>query len=114
MSHQSGYAASVEAAKASLEAARAALSRDVAQAVTSANWSDFLRDKYDVEALIQQISEAAQSKDWVSSLHASADKTRAQQPQRGRPSKSQAKPLQKARQQTSADENGGAATATNA
>jgi hypothetical protein len=83
-----GYAASVEAAKVNLEAAKAALSRDVAQGIADAKWASILRDKFDVLALVEHISEAARSKDWLAKLYASADRARAQQPQRGRPVKS--------------------------
>ncbi|MEH2506374.1 hypothetical protein V1290_005185 [Bradyrhizobium sp. AZCC 1578] len=81
-----GYGASVEAAKRALEAAQNALSRDVGQAVVSAQWS-FLRDRFDVSALIDCISELAAQPGFVAKLHASADKARNQQPARGRPPK---------------------------
>jgi hypothetical protein len=81
-----GYDATVEAAKRALEAAQAALSRDVGQAIGSAGWS-FLRDKSDVIALVDVVSELANQPDFVSRLHAAADKVRVQQPQRGRPPK---------------------------
>jgi hypothetical protein len=81
-----GYTESVEAAKQALEAAQAALSRDVGQAVTNAGWS-FLRDRFDVQALIDQITLAAEEGDFVKKLHAEADTARHQQPLRGRPPK---------------------------
>lgn len=81
-----GYTASVEAARLALEAAQTALPRDVGQAVTNAGWS-FLRDRFDVQALIDYITLAAKDADFVSKLHAAADKARQQQPQRGRPPK---------------------------
>jgi hypothetical protein len=82
-----GYEATVAEARQLLEAAQAALSRDVAQAVANAGWTAFLRDRYDVEALVAHISEAAQHRDFLTKLHAAADKARQQQPQRGRPRK---------------------------
>ncbi len=81
-----GYDATVEAAKRALEAAQTALSRDVGQAIGTAGWS-FLRDKCDVIALVDVVSELANQPDFVSKLHAAADKVRVQQPQRGRPPK---------------------------
>jgi len=79
-----GYEATVEAAKRALETAQNALARDVGQAVVNADW-DFLRDKFDVGALVDHVSELAAKPDFVAKLHASADKARNQQPQRGRP-----------------------------
>src|SRR5215475_14376928 len=81
-----GYSASVEAAKQALEAAQNALSRDVGQAVTLAEWP-FLRDRHDVQAVVDHITHAAKDADFVSKLHAAADKARLAQPQRGRPPK---------------------------
>jgi hypothetical protein len=112
MSHQGGYAASVEAAKANLEAAKAAMSRDVAQCVADADWAALLRDKCDVQALVDHISEAARSKDWLAKLYASADRSRAQQPPRGRPVKSKTSATKPSVGQT-ADANRGASAAAN-
>jgi hypothetical protein len=81
-----GYSASVEAARQALEVAQTALPRDVGQAVTNAEWT-FLRDRHDVQALIDHITSEAGDVDFVSKLHAAADKARQQQPQRGRPPK---------------------------
>ena len=81
-----GYTASVEAARQALEAAQTALPRDVGQAVTNAGWA-FLRDRFDVQALIDHITSEAEDADFVSKLHAAADKARQQQPLRGRPPK---------------------------
>ncbi len=83
-----GYTASVEAARQALEAAQTALPRDVGQAVTNAGWR-FLRDRFDVQALIDHITQAAEDADFVNKLHAAADKARQQQPQRGRPPQGQ-------------------------
>lgn len=81
-----GYTASVEAARQALKVAQTALPRDVGQAVTAAGWS-FLRDRFDVQALIDHITTAAEDADFVSKLHAAADRSRKQQPPRGRPPK---------------------------
>ncbi len=81
-----GYAASVEAARQALKAAQSALSRDVGQAITQTEWP-FLRDRHDVAALVDYITRAADDTDFVSKLHAAADKARLAQPQRGRPPK---------------------------
>ena len=91
-----GYEASVEAAKRALEAAQSALPRDIAQAVANADWVAFLRDRHDVQALVDHIGEAVQQRDFVSRLHATADKARHQQPQRGRPPKSNQEAAQNA------------------
>ncbi len=69
-----GYEASVEAAKRALEAAQSALPRDIAQAVANADWVAFLRDRHDVQALVDHIAEAVQQREFVSKLHAAADK----------------------------------------
>ena len=109
------YEASVEAAKANLEAARGALSRDVAHGVAGANWAALLRDKFDVQALIEHIGEATRSKDWVNKLHALADKARQQQPSRGRPPKPTTQtPQKRPAEQTNAGANSGATTPANA
>ena len=81
-----GYEASLEAAKRALEMAQNALSRDVGQAVANAGWT-FLRDRCDVQALVDIVGELAAKPDFVATLHAAADKARNQQPQRGRPPK---------------------------
>jgi hypothetical protein len=81
-----GYQASVASAKELLDTARSALPRDVAQAVANADWT-FLRDRCDVQALIDHIGTAAHKADFVEKLHAAADKARQQQRQRGRPRK---------------------------
>jgi hypothetical protein len=104
------YAASVEAAKLHLETARGALSRDIAQGVADAEWASILRDKFDVLALLEHISEAFRSKESISKLHASADRARTQQPLRGRPAKSTTPSLKTSTGQT-AGANGRAATA---
>jgi hypothetical protein len=82
-----GYEATLEAAKRALEAAQSALARDVGQAVAQAEWTGFLRDKCDVQALVDIVGELAVKPDFVAKLHATADKMRSQQPQRGRPPK---------------------------
>lgn len=58
-----GYTASVEAARQALEAAQTALPRDVSQAVMAAGWK-FLRDRHDVNALIDHITLAAEDAGW--------------------------------------------------
>jgi hypothetical protein len=70
-----------------LEIARAALPRDVAQAVKTAGWASYLRDKYDVMTLVKYISEKLSDSVFRDELHAAADKVRRQQPRVGRPSK---------------------------
>ncbi|MGY4512356.1 DNA-binding protein [Bradyrhizobium sp. USDA 3650] len=101
-----GYTASVEAARQALEVAQTALPRDVGQAVMAAGWT-FLRDRHDVNALIDHVTSEAESGDFVSKLHAAADKARQQQPQRGRPPKANSDPTHK---HVNGDENSIAAT----
>lgn len=60
--------------------------RDVGQAVTTAGWA-LLREPFDVQALVDHITMAAEDPSFVSKLHAAADKARLQQPQHGRPPK---------------------------
>ncbi len=82
-----GYSASIETAKAALEVAQNALSRDVGQAITHAAWP-FLRDRHDVTAMVELISTLAEEDpDFVSKLHDAGDKARMAQPLRGRPPK---------------------------
>ncbi|MEH2562427.1 DNA-binding protein [Bradyrhizobium sp. AZCC 2289] len=105
-----GYEASVEAAKRALEAAQSALPRDIAQAVANAGWAAFLRDRHDVQALVDHIAEAVQQRDFVSRLHATADKARHHQPQRGRPPKMNQEAAQKATGHADVGANSNAAT----
>jgi hypothetical protein len=82
-----GYEASVEAAKRALESTQGALSRDVGQAIVNTQWP-FVRDKCDVQALVDVVSELATQPGFVAKVHAAADQARReQQPQRGRPPK---------------------------
>jgi hypothetical protein len=81
-----GYSASIESARQAFEAAKNALPRDFGQAVMAAGWT-FLRDRHGVDALIDHVTSEAENDDFVSKLHAAADKARQQQPQRGRPPK---------------------------
>lgn len=90
-----GYAASIEAAKHTLEEAKNALARDVGTAIANAQWS-FLRDRFDVAALVNHVTEVAQKGEFVSKLHAAADKARQQQSPRGRPRKKTNTAIQKA------------------
>jgi hypothetical protein len=88
-----GYSASVEAAKLALEAAHNALSRDVGQAMALADWP-FLRDRHDVQAMVELIGTlATQDPNFVSNLHDAGDKARLAQPLRGRPLKAAKAPL---------------------
>jgi hypothetical protein len=58
----------------------------LAAAISQVDWP-FLRDRHDVTALVDHITEAAANADFVSKLHAVADRARLAQPQRGRPPK---------------------------
>lgn len=57
----------------------------------------FLRDRFDVAALVNHVTEVAQKGEFVSKLHAAADKARQQQQSpRGRPRKKTNPAIQKA------------------
>jgi hypothetical protein len=81
------YLETVSQAAERLEMAKAALSRDLAQAAGVAGWGTFLRDKYDVAELVKRISEQLGDNLFLAELHAAADKVRDIQPKVGRPPK---------------------------
>jgi hypothetical protein len=60
MSHT--YRESLNEAERELQAARGALPRDCAQAIANAGWAEFLRDKYDVLALVSHVSKLFRSR----------------------------------------------------
>lgn len=81
------YQEAVAALQQQLESAKQALSRDVAAAVASRDWSAMLRDRFDVEALIEHLDQELKDGGLIKRLQANADKERQQQRQRGRPRK---------------------------
>lgn len=81
------YLESVSQAAERLEAAKAALPRDLAQAADAAGWGQFLRDRYDVLELVQRISEHLGDNSFLAELHAAADRVRNLQPKVGRHAK---------------------------
>lgn len=81
------YLETVSQAAERLELAKAALSRDLAQAADLAGWGAFLRDKYDVAELVKRIGEHLGDNLFLAELHAAADKVRDVQPKVGRPPK---------------------------
>ena len=81
------YLEQVNQAAQQLDMARTALPRDFAQAIESSVWSKFLRDRYDVAALVKQIGGMLEDRHFLDELHAAADKAREQQPRVGRPPK---------------------------
>ena len=81
------YQETVNQAAERLELAKAALSRDLAQAADAAGWGHFLRDRFDVVELVKCISERLGDTLFVAELHAAADKVRDLQPKVGRPPK---------------------------
>lgn len=85
MSHT--YRELLNQAERELEAARGALPQDCAQAIANAGWAEFLRDKYDVFALVSHVSGLFRSSAFLDDLYAAGDKARQQQPRVGRPSK---------------------------
>lgn len=85
MSHS--YQRSLQEAEQQLEAARGALARDFAKAISNAGWTPVLRDEHDVIALVSTITNMFEDRAFVDRLHAAADQARQQQPRVGRPSK---------------------------
>jgi predicted signal transduction protein with EAL and GGDEF domain len=85
MSHS--YQRSLQEAQQQLEAARGALARDFAKAISNAGWTSALRDEHDVIALVNTITTMFEDRAFVDRLHAAADQARQQQPRVGRPSK---------------------------
>jgi hypothetical protein len=81
------YQEAVIALQQQLESAKQALSRDVAAAVASRDWSAMLRDRHDVEALVEHLDQELKDEGLIKRLQANADKDRQQQRQRGRPRK---------------------------
>jgi hypothetical protein len=81
------YQEAVIALQQQLESAKQALSRDVAAVVASRDWSVMLRDRFDVEALVEHLDQELRDGALVKRLQANADKERLQQRQRGRPRK---------------------------
>jgi hypothetical protein len=81
------YKNQVDGLREQLAKARGSLARDVAAAVATADWHKFLRDKYDVAALVQRVAEFGQQKEWVAALQAAGDRARQQGTKRGRPRK---------------------------
>lgn len=81
------YKEAVATLQQQLDSAKRALPRDVAAAVASRDWSDVLRDRFDVEALIDHIDQRVKDSAFIKQVQAVADKERSQQRQRGRPRK---------------------------
>ncbi|OSI85590.1 hypothetical protein [Bradyrhizobium canariense] len=77
----------MQEAEQQLEAARGALARDFAKAISAAGWTPVLRDEHDVIALVSTINNMFEDRAFVDRLHAAADQARQQQPRVGRPSK---------------------------
>ena len=72
--------------KEQLSQAKAALARDSGAAVAARDWQRFLRDRYDVAALLDHIEVAAERPEFVKELHAAGDRARqAGSGRRGRP-----------------------------
>lgn len=81
------YQEAVIALQQQLESAKQALSRDVAAAVACRDWSAILRDRHDVEALVEHLDQELKDEGLIKRLQANADKER----QRGRPRKQQSR-----------------------
>lgn len=79
------YREQVDLLRKQLSEARGALARDLATAVAAADWQAFLRDRYDVNALVAHIDGLAAKPEWVAKLQAAGDRARQQGRQRGRP-----------------------------
>jgi len=81
------YQACVEALREQLNKARGSLARDVAAAVAASDWQRFLRDRFDVAALVERVDEMGKQSEWVAKLQAAGDRARQQGGHRGRPRK---------------------------
>lgn len=90
-----GYKELVDTLRQELHKARGALARDLAAAAAGADWQVFLRDRYDVAALVEHIEELGRKPDWVARLQAAGDRARQQGGKRGRPRKPASKPAGK-------------------
>jgi hypothetical protein len=78
------YKDQVDGLREQLNKARGALARNVAAAVVTTDWSKFLRDRYDIQALVEQVAELGQQPAWVAALQAAGDRARQQGGKRGR------------------------------
>ncbi len=67
------YKEAVETLQQQLDSAKQALPRDVAAAVASRDWSDVLRDRFDVEALIDHIDQRVKDSAFIKQVQAAAD-----------------------------------------
>lgn len=82
------YSKQVQDLKEQLSQAKAALARDIGAGVAVRDWQRFLRDRYDVAALLDYIEAAAEKPAFVTELHAAGDRARqAGSGKRGRPPK---------------------------
>src|SRR5665647_3321558 len=82
------YESMTSGLEAELAAARGALARDVAAAIAPRDWQDFLRDRFDVAALVAHIDRLRRDQKFADAMRADADRAReAQGRGRGRPSK---------------------------
>lgn len=81
------YRDQVEALREQLGKVRGSLARDVAAAVAGSDWQAFLRDRYDVDALVERVAELGRQPEWVAKLQAAGDRARQQGGKRGRPRK---------------------------
>lgn len=107
------YQEAVTTLQQQLESAKQALSRDVAAAVASRDWSAMLRDRFDVQALVEHLDQELKDGALVKRLQANADKERLQQRQRGRPrnqAQAPATPVQVAPSKAPLNFGGGKAT----
>ncbi len=74
--------------EAELAQARGALARDVAAATAPKDWHTFLRDRFDVAALVAHIDRLRRDEKFAEAVRADADRAReAQGRGRGRPPK---------------------------
>jgi hypothetical protein len=82
------YAGLMKEKASELEAAKNALANDLADAVGRKDWTEFLRDRHDVESLIERIELMRRDETFLAAIHATADHAReAQGRGRGRPKK---------------------------
>ena len=81
------YRDQVAALREQLGKVRGSLARDVAAAIAGSDWQAFLRDRYDVDVLVERVAELGRQPEWVAALQAAGDRARQQGGKRGRPRK---------------------------
>ena len=82
------YASNRKRLEAQAQEAAQALPRDLAAALAKRDWSEYLRDRYDVDALVAKLDELRRERGFIEEIRAAGDCNRAAQSgRRGRPRK---------------------------